>query len=121
VKRVFCVIALFVLIGVGPGCALFPAAQPAPITLSAYDFARIFDNYELYTDVWYMGTDDQYHHFCFEHWTFKSDGGDATLDRRQVYLVSVQEWRVARPFPYVEDESQWRLLRPKRPSRYTGG
>jgi hypothetical protein len=121
VKQAICVVALLVLAGIGPGCALFPAAQPTPITLSAYDFARIFDNYELYTDVWYMGTDDQYHHFCFEHWTFKSGGGDATLDRRQVYLVSVQEWRVARPFPYVEDESQWRLLRPKRPSRYNGG
>jgi len=99
------------------GCALFHPT-PQTTTLSGYDFAKVFDNYTLYTDVWYMGTDSQNHHFCMEHWTLKADGSNATMDKRDFYQVSVLEWNIVRPFALTTDETQWRLLRPKRPPAF---
>jgi hypothetical protein len=47
-----------------------------------------------------------------EHWTFKPDGTDATLDRRSFYKVAVTELGVKRPFPLTYNQDQWRLMRP---------
>src|SRR5271154_605421 len=99
------------------GCTVFHPAPPTT-TLSGYDFARIFDNYDLYTCVWYMGSDTQYHHFCMEHWKLNEKATDGTMDKRDLYQVSVQEWNVPRPFALTDDENQWRLLRPKRPTTF---
>jgi hypothetical protein len=99
------------------GCALFRSPEDEPVTLGRYDFIRVFENYDLYTDVWYMGSDSVYHHFCMEHWTFKPNKKgvvDAVMDRREFYQVDMEELPIPLPFALTKDEDQWRLLRPKR-------
>jgi hypothetical protein len=95
------------------GCAS-QSSQQAPTTLTREEFAALYDDTQAVTDVWYMGSDGQYSHFCMEHWTVTSDGNDAKLDSRKFYQVPITEVGVKNPFPVTSDESLWRLMRPKK-------
>jgi hypothetical protein len=101
--------AVLILAFVVAGCA---APDAPPVSLTREQFATLYDDHDAVTDVWYMGSDDQNHHFCMEHWTVNPDGSDAKLDSRRFYLVAVTELGVKRPFPVTTNQDQWRLLRP---------
>jgi hypothetical protein len=105
--RVFCLLASILL----TGCAASNSAPPA--TLTKDQFAALYNDEDAVTDVWYTGSDSQYHYFCMEHWTFKPDGSAAHLDSQKFYQVSVAEFGVKRPFAHTTDPQQWRLMRPK--------
>jgi hypothetical protein len=98
------------LLGVMAGCSSVPAG--APTTLSRTQFKALYADTDAITDVYYMGSDSQYHHFIMEHWTIKPDGSDGTLDSSKHYQVSVEELIVEKPFAYTTDKDHWRLLRP---------
>jgi hypothetical protein len=91
------------------GCAQPPAP---PVTLTREQFATLYDDHDNVTDVWYMGSDEDYHHFCMEHWTATADGSNGHLDSQKFYQVPVDELGVKRPFHLTMNPDQWRLLRP---------
>jgi hypothetical protein len=83
-----------------------------PTTVTEKQFITYYQDQDTYTDVWYMGSDTTYDYFCMEHWTFKPDGSDATLDKRSFYRVTLVSNKVKSPFPVTQDEQKWRLMRP---------
>jgi hypothetical protein len=99
-----------ILAGLIGGCAVHPTV---PVTLTREQFAALYDDEDKYNFVWYMGSDAQYHHFCLQHWTLKPDGSDLDhMDNCKYYQVEVTELGVKRPFPWTNNQNQWRLLRP---------
>jgi hypothetical protein len=92
------------------GCA---APAPPPLTLTRTQFLTQYNNYQAFTDVWYMGSDSQFNYFRMEHWKLNPDGTNASLDSYKIYRVSLTELGVKDPFPLTQNENQWRLLRPR--------
>ena len=83
-------------------------------TVSREQFESLYNDETKYTDVWYTGSDADFHHFCMEHWTLKPDGSDATLDSQQFYRVPVNQLHLNQTTPVSKDQDKWTLMRPKR-------
>jgi hypothetical protein len=95
------------------GCAPSdPALSQPPQTLTRDQFATLYDDHKLITDVWYIGSDADYHHFIMEHWTVNPDNLQGHMDFQKAYQVPVTEFGVKRPFPLTYNKDQWRLMRP---------
>lgn len=109
-KRSIQMILSGMLLVLACGCSSFNTA-----TINRQEFDKLYEDKTAITDVWYMGTDASYHHFCMEHWTLKPDGSDAKLDNQKFYQVPISELHMNDPFPVVSDvknQEKWRLLRP---------
>jgi hypothetical protein len=96
------------------GCSTNSGGADPPVTLTREQFATLYNNRKAFTDVYYMGTDSQYHHFLFEHWTITDPNSvNGHLDLQKSVQVAVTELGVKRPFPLTYNKDQWRLMRPR--------
>ena len=95
------------------GCSTSSVPADPPVTLTRDQFSAVYDDRKDFTDVWYMGSDAQYHHFLFEHWTIDDPNKvNGHLDSQKSIQVPVTEVGVKRPFPFTYNHDQWRLMRP---------
>jgi hypothetical protein len=106
---------LFLLPLLITGCA----ASHAPETITEDQFVQYYQDQTTYTDVYYMGSDNQFDYFCMEHWTLtnadKPETASGKMDSQNFYKVAVTPERtqkVKKPFPLTYVQDNWRLMRP---------
>jgi hypothetical protein len=95
------------------GCSTSSVPTDPPTALTREQFATLYNDHKDFTNVWYMGSDAQYHHFIFEHWTIDDPNSiNGHMDLQKAIQVPVTELGVRRPFPLTYNKDQWRLMRP---------
>ena len=82
------------------------------VTVDRQSFQQLYDDDQTYTDVWYTGTDANYHHFILEHWTLTADGKDGHFDYRKLVQVPKDQMEINKPMDVTNDQEKWQLLRP---------